>query len=206
MNTSAMQPAPQGGGCGPLVVFMIATLTLVLGILLGVGGLFGFLKSDANNINSLGIEPIETISAPVVEQVVEKECPPCEKAAGGVAPTSAYALVYPIEETLRIEGEINKDALREYVIKHRSELQQCYKTALEKDPTTKGEATLQFTISKQGKIIAAVTRQDTVNNEELKECMLSKVKKWNFKEAKIKSDMVVIKLDILFAPLGAAGF
>ncbi len=186
---------------------MIATLTLVLGILLGVGALFGYLKADANNLSAVGLQGTETTTTtPVVEKVVEKECPPCEKAAQSGAQASAYALVYPIEETLRIEGEIDKTALREYVIKHRSELQKCYKEALEKDPTTKGEATLQFTISKKGKIIAAVTRQDTVNNEGLKSCMLDKVKKWNLKGAKIKSDMVVIKLDILFAPLGAAGF
>ena len=212
MSTSAMQPAPQGGGgCGPIVVFMIATLTFVLGLLLGVGGIFGFLKADPNNVSSLGLPDAKCVSenvavektqdCPVCEQ---KECPtPSPTAAAGGAGT--YALVYPIEETLRIEGKIDRNALREYVIKRRLELQQCYQKTLDKDPGVKGEATLQFTISKKGNILAAVTRQDTVKNEELKSCLLDTVKSWNFKEAKIESKTVVIKLDILFTPIGAGG-
>ncbi len=205
MNTSAMQPAPQGGGCGPVVVFMIATLTFVLGLLIGVGGLFGFLKTDPSNLSTLGVE---VPKAEVITKTVEKECPPCEAAKANSPANnspSTYALVYPIEETLRIEGKIDRGLLKEYVIKRRLELQQCYQNALDKDPTVKGEATLQFTISNKGNIIAAVTRQDTVKNDELKSCLVDTVKKWNFKEAKIKSKTVVIKLDILFTPIGAGG-
>ena len=209
MSTSAMQPAPQGGGgCGPIVVFMIATLTFVLGLLLGVGGIFGFLKSDPNNVSSLGLPPAECNEVKVVEK--QTDCPACEEKVCPTSPTSpagssTYALVYPIEETLRIEGKIDRDALREYVIKRRIELQQCYQKTLDKDSSVKGEATLQFTISNKGNILAAVTRQDTVSNEELKSCLLDTVKSWNFKEAKIGSKTVVIKLDILFTPIGAGG-
>ena len=203
-----MHSSGQGGsGCGPVVVFMIATLTFVLGLLVGVGSLFGFLKADPQaNLSALGINaPSPQVMRVERVEEVERECPPCEASAAATSASSAYALVYPIEETLRVEGEIDREAMREYVIKRRSSLQQCYKRALEKDPTTKGEATLQFSIAKSGKIIAAVTRQDTVDNEELKACMLDEVKRWDFKNAKPQSDLVVVKLDVLFVPLGAGG-
>ena len=203
MNTAATQAPPAKKGCSTIVVLMIATLTFVLGLLAGAGALFGYLKANEKAVSNLGLaasaEPTECPPPPECPT-----CPECETAAAGAKP-STYALVYPIEQTLRIEGKLDKVVLREHVIKQRYALQKCYQKALAEDPSIKGEISLQFTISNGGEVIAAVSRQDTVKNEPLKKCVIDKMKSWEFPEDEVKSKLAVVKFDVLFTPIGGSG-
>ncbi len=201
--TTETTELPTGGltspkpGCSTVVVAMIAILAFVVGLMSGVGGFFGILSTSDDAIYNLKLaQKPQECPAPV-----EKECPACEKTAqqGG----QTYALVYPIEETLRIEGDLTKETLQEVLLKKRFALQKCYQTELDKSPTTKGEMALQFTISSKGNIMAAVARLDTTNNANLKSCVLENLKLLSFKDEVKKQ--TVVKVDVLFAPLGSGG-
>ena len=200
MNTTPIHPdaAASGSGCSTIVVAMITVLSLIIGFLAGAGSLFGFLKSDPGALDRLGI--------PHDGSTVAADCPVCEE-GGEVRAASAptYALVYPIEQTLRIEGELDQDRLRDYVIKRRFELQTCYQRVLETDAQVKGEISLQFTLSSSGKVLAAVVRHDTVNSEALKSCVVDALKGWEVPAESISSEIAVVKFDVLFTPIGSGG-
>jgi|GEM_PF-2093963 len=200
----------QGKGCSSVVAGMVATLAFVVGLLMGAGGFFGYVKNSEGAAGNLGISEGTSADCPEVKTADGKECPACPdcpEAGGdgnqGSAPT--YALVYPIEQTLLIEGKLKPEFLKEYVIKRRFKMQQCYQRILEKDPSVKGEISLQFTASESGEIVAAVSRQDTVKSKELKECVLAEIKTWKFEKGAIQSTLAVVKFDVLFTPIGSGG-
>lgn len=206
MNTVSTQAAPQAKGCSTVVVFMLATLAFVVGLLAGAGGLMGYLKGTDDGAATLGIVDSSSGDASAPSECPEcEECPPCEESSGGGESPGVYALVYPIEQTLRIEGKLDKEILREYVIKHRYKLQECYQEVLEKDPGVKGEVSLQFTLTSDGKVLAAVARQSTIESKALKACVLKEIKAWKLPKDKVKSSQAVVKFDVLFTPIGGSG-
>jgi hypothetical protein len=187
---------------------MLVVLSLILGLLLGAGGLFGFLKADEANAVKLGV----TAASPNMNRLADSQptkapkdkpcpacaaCPRCDAAGGGQA---GYALVYPIEETLRVEGGLDEAAIREKIIRGRFEMQKCYQQQLKLKPSLAGELALQFTVSASGKVLVALARQNTVNGPELEQCVLKQIKSWTF-ERKPDSKDAVVKFDVLFAPL-----
>jgi hypothetical protein len=187
---------------------MVATLAFVVGLLMGAGGFFGYVKNSEGAAGNLGISSTAAADCPEVKTADGKECPACKECPesgsdSGSAPT--YALVYPIEQTLIIEGKLKPEFLKEYVIKRRFKMQECYQRILEKDPSVKGEISLQFTASESGEIVAAVSRQDTVKSKELKECVLAEIKTWKFEKGAIESTLAVVKFDVLFTPIGSGG-
>lgn len=198
----------QGKGCSTTVAGMAVTLAFVVGLLGGAGGFFGYVKNADGAAANMGLATEgKSADCPEVKAADGKECPACEECpesgSGGGAPT--YALVYPIEQTLIIEGELDPALLKEFVIKRRFKMQQCYQRVLEKDASVKGEISLQFTASKSGEIVAALSRQDTVKNKELKDCVIAEIKGWKFDKNAIKSTLAVVKFDVLFTPIGSGG-
>lgn len=188
MNTTASHPAPQGSGCSPIIAVMGALLAFVVGGIAGGGALYGYFST----------KPVESTGPTSVEPA---ECPPCEQATGAA---STYALVYPIEETLQIEGNLEKDVLRERVIKNRFKLQKCYQGELDADASVKGEMSLQLSISAStGDVAVAVPRQNTTGSKALAKCVLDEMKSWNFKEDVSGKSLIVVKFDVLFTPIGS---
>jgi TonB family protein len=200
----------QGAGCSTTVAAMLAVLGLLVGLLIGAGGLFGFLKADPANSIKLGVAPLSKPSArlaPVKGGDVAcpacPACPRCDASNPGrpaQAPTGPYALAYPIEETLRVEGDLDEKIIRDKVIRGRFDIQRCYQQQLVLKPTLAGEIALQFTVAPSGKILAAVARQSTTPSPELEQCVLQVIKAWSF-DRKPGSKDAVVKFDILFAPL-----
>jgi hypothetical protein len=172
-----------------LVVAMIAALAFVVGALIGVGGLLGYLKADPTNPETFGIEAAGE----------EVTCAPCAEATS--AP-NVYGLVYPVEQSLIIEGDLDREVLRQHVIKNRLKLQKCYQDRLNADASIKGEMQIQFTLAATGAVVAKVVRVDTTEDAPLKSCVLDIIGEWRF-EKKV-SKQTVVKVDVIFAPLGGA--
>ncbi len=177
-------------GTSMLVVAMIAALAFVVGALIGVGGLLGYLKADTDNPQTFGIEPAAA------------ECEPCAEAANGPSAPSVYGLVYPVEQSLIIEGDLDREVLRQHVIKNRLKLQKCYQDRLNEDASIKGEMQIQFTLAASGGVVAKVVRVDTTEDAQLKSCVLDNIGEWSF--AKKVTKQTVVKVDVIFAPLGGA--
>lgn len=205
------QFAAQGAGCSTTVTGMLVVLSLILGLLLGAGGLFGFLKADEANAVKLGVSAASPRMSKLADSQPAKAskekpcpacaaCPRCDNAGAAGGGQAGYALVYPIEETLRVEGGLDEAAIREKIIRGRFEMQKCYQQQLKLKPSLAGELALQFTVSSSGNVLVALARQNTVNGPELEQCVLKQIKSWTF-ERKPDSKDAVVKFDVLFAPL-----
>ncbi len=182
-------------GCSSVVVFMIAIFCLVVGFIAGVGVLYGYLSYNSNALATLGLESSTPTPAPAVAQ-------PTAQPDSAAAP-EVYALVYPIEETLRIEGKIDPTTVRNRVTTQRFKFQECYKDEIQRSPNLKGEIALQFTVSNSsGTIIAAVSRQNTTGSDALARCLINDIKSWKF--ASIPGgELSVVKFDTLFLPISS---
>ena len=191
--TAAAAP-PAAKGCSTIVVLMLSVLAFVLGLVAGASGLAIYIKNSSAALQQLGITTVTSQDGQKVQ------CPVCTGAPK--APSRGYALVYPIEQSLVIQGQLQPSILRTYVIRNRSKIQKCYQTELDATPSLAGEMSLQFTISGLGKVIAAVVRHDAIGNESLKNCVLEEIKTWKFQDKEVGSDIAVVKVDVLFAPIG----
>ncbi len=174
-------------GCSAIVVFMIATVALLVGALAGGGAIY---YAAISSPDTLGIE------APAAET----DTPEAKPAAA----EQKYALLYPIEESLRIEGALPAESVTNKVKDKRYPMRQCYADAMEKDPSLKGEMSLQFTVSGDtGRVVAAVERHTDIGNDDLRDCILSEIKTWEL--AKTGKGDSVVKFDLLMIPITSAG-
>ncbi len=186
-------------GCSSIVVFMIAVFCLVIGLISGAGILYAILANVSNALETLGLES----PAPPQQQHAPTATPPPTQAARPSAP-EVYALVYPIEETLRIEGKIDPATVRNRITTQRFTFQECYKKEVQQNPDLKGEISLQFTVSNSsGTIIAAVSRQNTTGSDTLPKCLIKDINSWKF--ASIPGGKLsVVRFDTLFLPISNA--
>lgn len=191
-----MTQPPIKKGCSGVVVFMIASFCLVVGLITGAGALYAYLTFGSNALETLGLQAAAPPPAPAKPQSSAQTAQPS-------AP-EVYALVYPIEETLRIEGKIAPATVRNRITTQRFTFQECYKKELTRNPDLKGEISLQFTVSNSsGSIIAAVSRQNTTGNEALAKCLIKDINTWKF-AAIPDGKLSVVRFDTLFLPISSA--
>lgn len=188
---------PSKKGCGPIMVALIALFCLTLGFLMGAGGLFAFLYATDDGVYRLNL--------------AERAPPLSSEAPAPVVPPSTasnddvYALAFPIQETVQIQGALDEQAVRNRLNRDRFALQECYLQELKRSPETRGEMSLQFTVSgSNGNVIAAVSRGNYTGSEPLSRCVLDKIRDWSF-PAPDTSQVAVVRFDMLFLPFRAEG-
>ncbi|RAL23518.1 hypothetical protein DL240_04985 [Lujinxingia litoralis] len=177
-------------GCGPLVVIIIAIFTGTLGFMSGAGGLYLYLAQSSDGLErlKLGDGPQRDVNGAA------------EPTANG---EDAYAMVYPILDTLQFQGTIDQKSVRTRIANERTAFQRCYQKELEKEPNTRGELSLQFTVSgSTGGVIAAVTRDNYTGSEGLAACVTDVLKTWSFPAPKT-SQIAVVRFETLFLPFRA---
>lgn len=179
-------------GCSVVVVVMVTLLAFVVGGGIGAAAIYFTLSANPS-----------LAGLPTTTTAVATDCPPCEDAPVAAVGTAAnYALVYPIEESLRVTGTLSPDVIKDQVKSRRYTFSKCYQDALDKDPSLKGEMSIQFTVSgSSGRIIAAIER-DTKIDRRIHDCVFAEIKKWKFEPTKAADS--VARFDMLFVPIGGA--
>lgn len=185
-------PSPKKG-CSGAIVFMIASLALVIGIIAGAGVIILAMQSDPSIAENLGVTS-PAPAAPKGEAVADS--PTAEAPA---ADKTSYALLIPVVESLRIEGDLDEEKVGLAIKENRYDMRECYQKGVEKDPELKGEMGVQFTVSQSGKVLAAVERHTDIGSDSVKKCILDEVKTWEFK-GKYKQ-MSVVKIDLMMVPV-----
>lgn len=192
-SVPAPSPAPGNrGGCSIPVVLLgallacltTAMITLVVLILVG--------RTNPEILERMGILSMESITDKF------PKCPDCNI---DLSKQSVYPLVHALEQTLHIEGDIDRKEVMDMMKAKRHKIRECYAPELEKDHELKGEFGLQFTVFQTGKVEAAVELNTAFPNKKVKRCLLQEVKRWNFKK-KITSQ-AVIRFDILMVPVAS---
>ncbi len=65
------------------------------------------------------------------------------------------------------------------ILSHQSAIQDCYKSVLKDNQQVRGEVTVRFWVNFEGRVVDAVILDSTVNNQELEECVLRRMRRWN---------------------------
>lgn len=173
----------EGKGCAPIVAVMVAILALVVGTVVGGGAVYYVYVVQAPE-HTTTTSTVDTTATPAADE-------------------PGYAVLYPLEQTLRIEGDLNPTAVKDQLLGKRFALRKCYQDGLEKDPDLKGEMSLQFTVAgSNGKVIAAVERHTEFPSSSVKNCILDEIKGWKFKGGRTSES--VVKFDVLMLSMSAS--
>jgi outer membrane biosynthesis protein TonB len=98
------------------------------------------------------------------------------------------------------QGSIDREAVARVVNSHLQEVHACYERALLKDPGLAGKVVLEWTISTDGRVVAAKTKSSSLRNASVEACILSNLKTWTFPPA--KGGVVIITYPFLFNSVG----
>lgn len=79
-------------------------------------------------------------------------------------------------------GTIDKDAVRRVVQEHIREIRSCYERELNKSPGIEGKVIMTWDIGPQGKVLTASTKETSLNNSNVENCMARAIKSWRFPE------------------------
>lgn len=90
-----------------------------------------------------------------------------------------------------VVGALSREEIERVIKRHENEILFCYKTELNKDPNLYGKVAVNFTIDGSGAIADAQVAQTTMNNNNVEQCMLSRIRRWRFPEPKGGGQVVV---------------
>lgn len=108
-----------------------------------------------------------------VQLVAQGDAPP-------TAPRKPKSLARVESTAAVVEGELDRDEIREVVRTHIDEISACYNAALVRDPTLEGKVILTFVIGAKGAVREAEVASSTVDDPTVGPCMVAAVKGWTF--------------------------
>lgn len=166
-------------GCSIVIVVMVVILALIIGLGAGAAGVYFYFTT----------------------QVIPESVATPTQAAPAI--DDRYAVLIPIEQTLRVEGPLSVAAVRDEILASRFELRKCYQAGIDDNPDLKGELSLQFTVAgSNGKVTAAVERHTEFPDPPVRDCIIDHIKTWSFPGK--QPSQSVVKFDILMLSMSAA--
>jgi len=73
----------------------------------------------------------------------------------------------------------DQTVIAEIVSRHKLTIQDCYQRGLRRDYTLKGKVVVRFVVTPQGTVARAEILTSTLNNNEVEDCILDRIKRWN---------------------------
>ncbi len=83
-----------------------------------------------------------------------------------------------------VQGSLSKDIIAKIIRRHWNEIKYCYETELNKNPNLYGKVSVAFTIDGAGAVSDANVNETTMNNSNVENCMMTRVRRWRFPEPK----------------------
>ena len=97
-----------------------------------------------------------------------------------------------------VEGSLDPDIVRRIVRAHINEVRDCYTKGLATDPELAGRVTIEFEITKTGKVGAADVVAPTLKDEAVARCIADTAKGWTFPKPGV--ERVLVKYPFVLAP------
>ncbi|MFU8803409.1 MAG: AgmX/PglI C-terminal domain-containing protein [Bradymonadaceae bacterium] len=91
----------------------------------------------------------------------------------------------------RVEGELDRELVREVVRVSRREIITCYETELEDHPELHGLLHVKFVIGADGAVVGAEIGENSLENDELGACVAAQVSGWVFPAVQSGGNTVV---------------
>lgn len=95
-----------------------------------------------------------------------------------VGGTSATSL--PLDDEATVEGGLDRDQIIAVINRNRGQIIYCYEKGLQAQPNIGGRVAMDFTIGPAGKITTARVAQSSLRSSLVENCMLSRMKTWQF--------------------------
>lgn len=83
-------------------------------------------------------------------------------------------------ENIQILSGLAKEIINAVVKRHQSEIRACYDSALQRNPGTRGKIVVAFDIQPDGIVSSASTKESSVGDRVLENCILSRIRSWRF--------------------------
>jgi TonB family protein len=100
-----------------------------------------------------------------------------------------------------VQGACETSVVAKAIDRHSNEIRYCYEVELNKDPNLYGKVSVTFLIDAAGGIGDASVQQSTLNNNNVEQCMLSRIRRWRFPQPK-GGGQCVINYPWIFKPAG----
>jgi hypothetical protein len=110
----------------------------------------------------------------------------------------------PVQLTLPdpvVQEGLTKEEVGEVIHSHLSEIRYCYESAMLRTSAIEGKLQVAFVIGAAGQVIQAAPKSSTLSDARLGECVISKLKTWQFPRTKGGVD-VSVNYPFLFKTLG----
>lgn len=77
-------------------------------------------------------------------------------------------------------GCMDKELIRKVIAGHRDQIRYCYEYALQTTPALGGKVAVQFFVNEAGSVSTARVAESTVASHQLSDCLVSRVRTWQF--------------------------
>jgi TonB family protein len=94
---------------------------------------------------------------------------------GGTSPISL-----PLDDEATVEGGLDQDQILAVINKHLGQITYCYEKGLQAQPSIGGRVAVDFTIGPAGRITTAKVAQSSLGSKFVENCMLDKMRSWQF--------------------------
>lgn len=95
-----------------------------------------------------------------------------------VGNTSGISL--PMDDEATVEGGLDRDQIAAVINKNKGQIIYCYEQGLQGQPSLNGRVSVAFIIGANGRISTAKVAQTSLRSAQVENCMLAKMKSWQF--------------------------
>lgn len=85
-----------------------------------------------------------------------------------------------VSENVQVLSGLPKDVINAVVQRHRGEIRACYDAALQRNPNLRGKIVAAFTIQPNGIVSYAGTKESSLGDSALENCVVSRIRTWVF--------------------------
>ncbi len=79
-----------------------------------------------------------------------------------------------------ITGHLDKEIVRRYIQRHMDQIRWCYQQEVQKNPKLEGDVRVSFIITPTGRVIRVQVVGSTLRNANVEQCMMERIRTWQF--------------------------
>lgn len=87
----------------------------------------------------------------------------------------------------------SQDAISSVINSHNDAIEACYKAEQRLNPNLKGDVTVEFTVSSNGRVVNPRISRSTMRNRNVEQCILKKIRGWRFQPIDSKEGDVTVR-------------
>ncbi len=100
-----------------------------------------------------------------------------------------------------VMGSLDRELIRRVIQAHIAQIRYCYEKELQRTPGLHGKIATEFIIEASGRVQSASAKQNTLGNQSVEVCVLSKIRTWEFPQPK-GGGIVVVRYPFVFSRSG----